>query len=311
MTILFIFIILILLAAVLLQSRAARKKQADLQYIQRKLHQILTEKTGEKLILQTDEAYLKLLLIEMNRLLEHNQKIVAKYNRTEIAMRKMLSNISHDLKTPLTVVLGYIEMVLQDSSLSEQEKNDQLEKVYRKSQEVLELMNKFFDLTKLESGDRDIPISRLDVNEICKNNILSYYDILTSKGFDVEIAIPDHSLYIFGNESALDRILQNLISNAIRYGSDGNIIGIEVRYEEDAVFIDIWDQGKGIQAIHKDQVFERMYTLEDSRNKQYQGSGLGLTITKRLVEAIGGEITFSSIPFERTIFTIKLRQVKY
>ena len=311
MTILFIFIILILLAAVLLQSRAARKKQADLQYIQRKLNQILTEKTGEKLILQTDEAYLKLLLIEMNRLLEHNQKIVAKYNRTEIAMRKMLSNISHDLKTPLTVVLGYIEMVLQDSSLSEQEKNDQLEKVYRKSQEVLELMNKFFDLTKLESGDRDIPISRLDVNEICKNNILSYYDILTSKGFDVEIAIPDHSLYIFGNESALDRILQNLISNAIRYGSDGNIIGIEVRYEEDAVFIDIWDQGKGIQAIHKDQVFERMYTLEDSRNKQYQGSGLGLTITKRLVEAIGGEITFSSIPFERTIFTIKLRQVKY
>jgi len=311
MTILFIFIILILLAAVLLQSRAARKKQADLQYIQRKLHQILTEKTGEKLILQTDEAYLKLLLIEMNRLLEHNQKIVAKYNRTEIAMRKMLSNISHDLKTPLTVVLGYIEMVLQDSSLSEQEKNDQLEKVYRKSQEVLELMNKFFDLTKLESGDRDIPISRLDVNEICKNNILSYYDILTSKGFNVEIAIPDHSLYIFGNESALDRILQNLISNAIRYGSDGNIIGIEVRYEEDAVFIDIWDQGKGIQAIHKDQVFERMYTLEDSRNKQYQGSGLGLTITKRLVEAIGGEITFSSIPFERTIFTIKLRQVKY
>lgn len=311
MTILFIIIILILLAAVLLQWRAARKKQADLQYIQQKLNQILTENTDEKLILQTDEVNLKLLLIDMNRLLEHNQKVVAKYNRSEMAIRKMLSNISHDLKTPLTVVLGYIEIVLQDTSLSEQEKNTHLGKVYRKSQEVLELMDKFFDLAKLESSDRDIPISRLDVNDICKNNILSYYDILTSKGFNVDIAIPNHSLYIFGNETALDRILQNLISNAIRYGSDGNIIGIEVRYNEDAAFIDIWDQGKGIQAIHEDQVFERMYTLEDSRNKQYQGSGLGLTITKRLVEAIGGEISFSSIPFERTTFTIKLRLVKY
>lgn len=304
-------IIFILLTVVLLQVKAARQKQADLQYIQDKLNQILTEKTDEKLILQTDDANLKLLLIEMNRLLDHNLKVVAKYNKTEMAMRKMLSNISHDLKTPLTVVLGCIEIVLEDSYLSDNERKAQLEKVYRKSQEVLDLINKFFDLAKLESGDRDMPISRLDINEICRNNILSFYDILTSKGFDVDISMPDQSLYIFANKMALDRILQNLISNAIRYGSDGNIIGIEVRYDEEAIFIDIWDQGKGIQASRKDQVFERMYTLEDSRNKQYQGSGLGLTITKRLVEEIGGEISLSSIPFEKTTFTIKLKRVKY
>lgn len=304
-------IIFILLTVILLQVKAARKKQADLQYVQEKLNQILTEKTDEKLILQTDDANLKLLLIEMNRLLEHIQKVVAKYNKTEIAMRKMLSNISHDLKTPLTVVLGCIEIVLEDSNLSDIERKAHLEKVYRKSQEVLDLINKFFDLAKLESGDREMPISRLDINEICRNNILSFYDILTSKGFDVDVTIPEQSLYIFANKMALDRILQNLISNAIRYGSDGNIIGIEVRYDEDTIFIDIWDQGKGIQASHKDQVFERMYTLDDSRNKQYQGSGLGLTITKRLVEEIGGEISLSSIPFEKTTFTIKLRRVKY
>ncbi|WP_394186847.1 sensor histidine kinase [Metabacillus halosaccharovorans] len=304
-------IILILLTVVLLQVKAARQKQADLKYIQDKLNQIITEKTDERLLLQTDDANLKLLLIEMNRLLDHNLMVVAKYNKTEMAMRKMLSNISHDLKTPLTVVIGYIEIVLEDSNLSDNERKDQLEKVYRKSQEVLDLINKFFDLAKLESGDRDMPISRLEINEICRNNILSFYDILTSKGFDVDINIPNQSLYIFANKMALDRILQNLISNAIQYGSDGNIIGIEVRYDEGAIFIDIWDQGKGIQASRQDQVFERMYTLEDSRNKQYQGSGLGLTITKRLVEEIGGEISLSSIPFEKTTFTIKLKRIKY
>ncbi|WP_062050990.1 sensor histidine kinase KdpD [Bacillus sp. JCM 19034] len=304
-------IIFILLTVVLLQVKAARKKQADLQYVREKLSQILTEKTDEKLIIQTDDANLKLLLIEMNRLLEHNQKVVANYNKTEIAMRKMLSNISHDLKTPLTVVLGCIEIVLEDSSLSDNERKALLEKVNRKSQEVLNLINKFFDLAKLESGDRDMHICRLDINEICRNNILSFYDMLTSKGFDVDVSIPDQPLYIFANETAIDRILQNLISNAIRYGSDGNIIGIEVRYDEEAIFIDIWDRGKGIQASHKDRVFDRMYTLEDSRNKQYQGSGLGLTITKRLVEEIGGEISLSSIPFEKTMFTIKLKRVTY
>ncbi|MCR6108514.1 sensor histidine kinase [Salipaludibacillus agaradhaerens] len=311
MTIFLVSIIFILLTVVLLQVKAARKKQAQLQYVQEKLKQILTEKTDEKLILQTDDITLKLLLIEMNRLLEYNQKVVAKYNRMEIAKRKMLSNISHDLKTPLTVVLGCMEIILGDANLSEKERKAQLEKVYRKSQEVLDLINKFFDLVKLESGDQDMPILRLDVNEICRNNILSFYDILTSKGFDVDISIPEQSLYIFANEMALNRILQNLISNAIRYGSDGNIIGIEVRYDEEALFIDIWDQGKGIQAIDKDQVFERMFTLEDSRNKQYQGSGLGLTITKRLVEEMGGEISLSSIPFEKTTFTIQFRRVKY
>ncbi|MCR6098842.1 sensor histidine kinase [Salipaludibacillus agaradhaerens] len=311
MTILLVSIIFILLTVVLLQMKVARKKQAQLQYVQEKLKQILTEKTDEKLILQTDDITLKLLLIEMNRLLEYNQKVVAKYNRMEIAKRKMLSNISHDLKTPLTVVLGCMEIILGDANLSEKERKAHLEKVYRKSQEVLDLINKFFDLVKLESGDQDMPLLRLDVNEICRNNILSFYDILTSKGFDVDISIPEQSLYIFANEMALNRILQNLISNAIRYGSDGNIIGIEVRYDEEALFIDIWDQGKGIQAIDKDQVFERMFTLEDSRNKQYQGSGLGLTITKRLVEEMGGEISLSSIPFEKTTFTIQFRRVKY
>jgi signal transduction histidine kinase len=77
------------------------------------------------------------------------------------------------------------------------------------------------------------------------------------------------------------------------------------------VYVDVWDKGKGISALHKDLVFERMYTLEDSRNKSYQGSGLGLTITKRLVEKMDGEIQLNSKPYEKTTFTVKLNRITY
>ena len=84
--------------------------------------------------------------------------------------------------------------------------------------------------------------------------------------------------------------MNNLISNAITYGDDGKTLGMTLRDDETNVYIDVWDTGKGIDESHIDKVFERMYTLEDSRNRLYQGSGLGLTITKRLVEAMDGEI---------------------
>ena len=87
------------------------------------------------------------------------------------------------------------------------------------------------------------------------------------------------------------------------------IIGLNLRSDENYVYVDVWDKGKGISEIHKDRVFERMYTLDDSRNKLYQGSGLGLTITKRLVEKLGGEIFLESIPYEKTSFTFKLKRI--
>ena len=77
------------------------------------------------------------------------------------------------------------------------------------------------------------------------------------------------------------------------------------------MYIEVFDKGKGINEIHKDRVFERMYTMDDSRNKFYQGSGLGLTITKRLVEQLGGQIFLESVPFKKTVFTVKLRRFKF
>ena len=306
-----ILLIVSLTAIIIYQYLIHRNQQQILTSISEKLQQIMKRSTDEKLLLQTDDNRVKTLLIELNKLLDHNQTIRAAHNQTEDSMRRMLSNISHDLKTPLTVVMGYIEMITADPNLSKEETDVLLNKVHTKTVEVLNLMNKFFNLARLESGDIDIPLTRVNINEICRKNILAYYDVLEAKGFTVKVDIAEEPLFVLGNEVELERILNNLLSNSIRYGSDGLVIGLTVRSSSDMIYVDVWDKGKGMNERDQNRIFERMYTLEDSRNKLYQGSGLGLTITKRLIEQLGGEITLQSKPFERTIFTFSLKRLNF
>lgn len=307
-----LYVIIFIMACVILFQYAQKKNESkNLRYIKDKLNSIIKDNTDEKVLIVDADKEMSELLVEINKFIDFNQKVLADYREKEISMRKMLSNISHDLKTPLTVVLGYIETIKLESDLKSEEKEILLSRAHDKTLEIVKLINKFFDLSKLESGDKDISITRINISEVCRKNILNYYETLTSKGIDVNINIPELNIYAMGNVEALDRVLSNLISNAIKYGSDGKIIGLNLRYDEEFVYVDIWDTGKGIEEKEQDKVFERLYTLEDSRNKYYEGSGLGLTITKRLVEKMDGEIILESKPYEKTTFTFKLIRVTY
>lgn len=301
-------VIFILLGVIYFQYRIQKSKSANVRYTYEKLQDIVKQQTGEKLLVVTDDKELQKLLVAINHLLDAKQKTNADHAKVEISMRKMLSNISHDLKTPLTVILGYTEMLNVDKTISEEERQVLLEKVHLKTLEVMELIHKFFDLAKLESGDKAVEMTKVNMNEVCREKILTFYDLVTTKGFEVHIDIPEKNVYALGNTEVLGRVLNNLISNAIAYGYDGKTLGITLRDDDRCVYVDVWDCGKGIDESHIDKVFERMYTLEDSRNRLYQGSGLGLTITKRLVEALGGEIHLSSTPYKKTVFTIVLKK---
>lgn len=285
-------------------NRVSHYKQ--LKYTHLKLQQIIQEKNDEKLLLYTDNTQIQAVLTQINRLLDYNQMIETDYHRIERSMRKMLSNISHDIKTPLTVILGYTEMIANDKSLNRQQLNSLLKIVNLKAEEVIELINKFFELAKLESEDKMIEVSKINLNELCRKKILDYYDILSSEDFEVSILIPEDIYYALINEIEMERVLDNLISNAIKYGADGKMLGIELKADKKHVYIVVSDQGKGINEIYKEHVFDRMYTMDDSRNSLYQGSGLGLTITKTLVEKMGGQILLESTPYHRTAFTVKL-----
>lgn len=299
--------IVFLICVVLYQQFVFRSGiQAKLRKISMKLNEIIDTDSDERIMVFTENKELIELAAQINHLLENHLKVKVDYRRSEIASKKMLANISHDIKTPMTVILGYLEIMQLNGSTSEM-----LKKTEQKAQSVMELINQFFTLAKLEAGDTDMELSRIDACEICRESILDFYEILTNSDFQVEIDVPENPVYVQGNKEALQRILFNLISNVIRYGADGKYLGMFLRADGSAAYIDVTDKGKGIDKPFADSVFDRLFTMEDSRNRNIQGNGLGLTIAKNLASQLGGTIILNSIPNVKTTFTVKLKKISY
>ena len=298
----------ILVCVILYQQFAFRTgTQAKLRAISDKLKEIIEKDSDEQITVFTENKDLMELAAQINALLEKYLKTKADYRRSEITSKKMLSNISHDIKTPMTVILGYLEIM----QLSQTPSGEMLKKVERKAQSVMELINQFFTLSKIESGDMDIELSRVDICEICRESVLDFYELLSNKKLYVKVDMPETPIYIQGNKEALQRILFNLISNVIRYGADGKYLGISLRDDDRNVYVDVTDKGKGIDRAFADSIFDRLFTMEDSRNRNIQGNGLGLTIAKNLAQRLGGTITLESIPHVKTTFTVRLKKISF
>ena len=297
--------IAVLICIVVYQQFVFRRGiQKQLKEISQKLEKIQDTDSDENIMMFTDEQALMELLVQINRLLENQRKMKVDYPRSQISAKKMLSNISHDIKTPMTVILGYLEIM----RINGDKEDEMLLKVEQKAKRVMELINQFFTLAKLEAGDMEQEISRINICEVCRENILDFYELLKQKEFQVEVKIPEEAVFIMGNKEALHRILYNLISNVIRYGLDGRYLGLVLRSVKNDVYIDVIDKGKGIEKEFAGNVFERLFTMEDSRNRRIQGNGLGLTIAQTLAQQLGGEIVLESEPNVKTTFTVKLHK---
>ena len=297
--------IAVLICIVVYQQFVFRRGiQKQLKEISQKLEKIQDTDSDENIMMFTDEQALMELLVQINRLLENQRKMKVDYRRSQISSKKMLSNISHDIKTPMTVILGYLEIM----RINGDKEDEMLLKVEQKAKRVMELINQFFTLAKLEAGDMELEISRINICEVCRENILDFYELLKQKEFQVEVKIPEEAVFIMGNKEALHRILYNLISNVIRYGLDGRYLGLVLRSVKNDVYIDVIDKGKGIEKEFAGNVFERLFTMEDSRNRRIQGNGLGLTIAQTLAQQLGGEIVLESEPNVKTTFTVKLHK---
>ena len=151
--------------------------KAKIHEISSKLKELLDTDSDEKVTVFTDNKALIELATQINRMLEDRQKVKVEYRRAEMASKKMLSNISHDIKTPMTVILGYLEIMRLNGTQS----NEMLQKVESTAQRVMGLITQFFTLAKLEAGDTDMPLERLNVNEACRENILDFYELLSKR----------------------------------------------------------------------------------------------------------------------------------
>lgn len=192
----FLLVLVFVLSLVLSYQRFAFRKgtQAKIRQVNEKLEEIGETDSDEQIMIFTDDPVLKELGAQINGLLADRQRVRADFRRAEISSKKMLSNISHDIKTPLTVILGYLEIMRLARG-----DDEMLLKVEDKAKQVMDLIDQFFTLAKLEAGDMDIDLGRIDICEVCRENVLGFYDILLQKGFEVDLSIPETPVFVQGN----------------------------------------------------------------------------------------------------------------
>ena len=248
------------------------------------------------------------LSTELNMLMDRFQSTLEEKQKLESTHKQLISNISHDIRTPLTSLLGFVEVLQNSNTLSSEEQKDYLDIIHSKGLSLYKMIQDFFELSKLEAEDTEILMEKVDLADKAREVLAAFYQDFVMNGITPEIKLPECAVYVQGNSSGLERVLQNLLSNALKYGKDGGVIGVTLREEADRVWMDIWDKGKGIPENDLPLLFNRLYTVEASRNEKMRGSGLGLAIAKQLVEKQNGEITASSAPGINTTFSFYLKK---
>jgi len=281
--------------------------------ISNNIEKVIEGNFNERIRIHDNNKIVKILIINLNRLIDEFQKIVSLNKQYEEDRKKMISNISHDFRTPLTSMLGYVEMLKNDDSLSLEDRREYLEVINIKGEVLRGLIEEFFSLSKFDSQDISLNITRLNITEIIRRCLLSFLKDFETKGIQMELELQNKDIFMEVDENAIYRILQNLIANALKYGEAGKIIGVSLREETNSIVIKIWDKGKGIPEEDIPYIFKRLYSVDKSRNSNLKGSGLGLTIVKKLVEKHNGTIEVMSKPYDKTVFKVilpkKLRNV--
>lgn len=201
---------------------------------------------------------------------------------------KMLADISHDLKTPITVISGYAR-ALHDGLIKEDEIQDYLRIINQKSGSVADLINQFYEYSKLEHPEYSFELEKLNVAEFLREFLVDKIDELTVNGFDLEVNFPDNEVgYIMGNAMQLRRVFENLIANTVAHTPKGTLLSFDMGCTSEKVLIRYEDNGGGISDDVADRIFEPFVVSDPARNKS--GSGLGLSIAKKIVEYHGGTI---------------------
>jgi two-component system, OmpR family, phosphate regulon sensor histidine kinase PhoR len=244
---------------------------------------------------------------ELNVLMDGFQGMLEEKQRLELSHKRLIADISHDIRTPLTSLLGYLE-VMKDRDLPPRERREYLDVIDAKARFLYRMIEEFFDLARLESEDTIVELARVDLAEIVREKLASSYHDFVRASVVPEVHLPERPVLVWGNRDGIERVLDNLISNALKYGGDGGVICISMREEACRAWVDVQDHGRGIPESELPHVFDRLYTAEASRNGARRGAGLGLAIARQLLEKQNGEITASSTPGERTVFSIGLNK---
>lgn len=244
----------------------------------------------------------KTICYTINEITVNNQLQLIKLKQSEQAYKRLMTSLSHDVKTPLTSLVGYLEAV-QKKIVTGKEKEEYINVALNKSHHLNDFVESLFEWVKLDAKEQIFQFKICDLNELTRNVIADWIPTLENKQFSYEIDIPDSKCSVHLDRNAYIRILNNLLQNAFLH-SGGNKINLKVLENEKQVNIIITDNGKGIPKKNLPHIFERLYQGDESRS--ISGNGLGLSIVQELVTIHNGTIYAESPLQGSTTLTITL-----
>ncbi|QIL50781.1 PAS domain-containing sensor histidine kinase [Weissella coleopterorum] len=220
--------------------------------------------------------------------------VIAFYDVTDLVeaqfrQTQFLANVSHELKTPLTSMLGFTETLIADPEMPVTVRQDFIGIIAHESERLLDLTNDILSLIK--TGDQVLPIVQIDVNQVVQTILMGQSQAVQIKNLRVELTTKLQIAYYL---EPLQQILSNLISNAIKYNRDQGLLKIKVEKTGQRLKISVKDTGFGIASSAQDQIFDRFYRVDKARNQQIPGTGLGLSIVHEWVESLHGTINVKS-----------------
>ncbi|WP_410768372.1 sensor histidine kinase [Fontibacillus sp. BL9] len=282
---LFILTIISVATAVLLLVRQwMLRRELGRMTEQLRRHNDLT--TGKKIDVALFDSKLEGLAGQINR--QSNLLIEAEAHRKRIEneFRQAVANISHDIRTPLTSIFGYIQL-LEAASTTPEEKLQHISIVKNRTKRLQALLNDFFELSVIESLDYPLKTEKLGMTALLTDILVGFYDSFNERDIIPDIRLPDENISVYADESAVRRVVENLLVNTVKHAT-GQVVIIFERQRE-TVALTIVNEAKELAGSDVSLLFDRFYTAD--RNRSAQASGLGLSIAKSLMNKMGGTLT--------------------
>ncbi len=231
-------------------------------------------------------------------------KMAAELAGTETLRTDFIANVSHELKTPLAVMGNYSAM-LQRADITEEEKNDYAKAIFEASKKLAQLVTNILKLNKLENQQIFPQAEEFDLSAQLCECLLQFEDAWEKKELNIETDIAD-DIRISSDPELLSLVWNNLISNAIKFTSEGDTVAVSLREEYDSIIVTVSDTGCGMKPETGKHIFEKFYQGDTSH--AIQGNGLGLALVKRVIDILNGEIGVQSVYGEGSTFTVKLKR---
>ncbi|HHW49222.1 MAG TPA: cell wall metabolism sensor histidine kinase WalK [Clostridiaceae bacterium] len=237
-----------------------------------------------------------------------NQMGVALQNLEDMR-RGFIANVSHELRTPMTSIKGFVEGIL-DGTIPPDRRNDYLKIVKDEADRLNRLVNDLLTLAKMESGEVSLTLKDFDINELIRLCIIKLENLITNKNIMVNATFEEETLYVNADKDAIERVVYNLLHNAIKFTPDNGVISVDTRSYKDKVLVTVKDTGIGIEKEDIERIWERFYKSDKSRSRDKSGTGLGLAIVRNIINEHNQEIWVESEPGRGTKFTFTLNKAQ-